>query len=443
MADKVRKAVCDGLIQVCFQGGYSHLVLGQLISKGGLSKKEAAFASVLLYGTLERRLTLDMIIDAYAKAGIHSLSPEILTVLRLSLYQILYLESIPDFSAVDEGVKLASAYRQSSAGALVNGLLRNVIRSRGNLFPKGFPTKEEYLAYRFSCPTWLIRQLTQEYGESAAKVILANSLGSPPLFIRVNPLKTDVDSLAARLRKKNIPVMVHKALPNCICLVDAGNIYDSQEFEEGLFHVQDLSSQICSLAVDAKPGDTVLDLCAAPGGKSFTMGQQMENRGKLYSLDLHPTKVNLIRSGAKRLGLTLLEAQPNDATVYNPALSQADCVLCDVPCSGFGIIRRKPEIKYKTPEQIQGLPPLQEKILEQAARYVKVGGRLVYSTCTLLPQENQQQTQAFLHRHREFVKAPVGEAVRGYCQGEDTSAMTLLTTEQSDGFYIQCFERKG
>lgn len=441
MADRVRKAVCDGLLQVTLHGGYSNLVLRQLLKREALAGKEAAFASALLYGSLERLLTLDKIIDAYARPGIARLSPQVVAVLRVSLYQLLYLESVPDYSAVHEGVELVRAYGQPQAAGLINGVLRSVIRSRGNLFPKGFATREEYLEYRFSCPYWIIDMLTQRYGEEEAKVILANSLGAPPLFVRVNPLKTDTQTLAGRFREKNIAVLVHTSLPNCICLMDAGNIYDSEEFKEGLFHVQDLSSQICSLAVEARPGDTVLDLCAAPGGKSFTMAQEMENQGALYSLDLYPAKVGLIREGAERLGLTAVRPGQNDALEENPSLPLADRVLCDAPCSGFGIIRRKPEIKYKTREQIASLPALQAKILDSASRYVKQGGRLVYSTCTLNPAENEEQAAAFLARHPDFAPAPLPDTIAPYKKSPEDTALTLLTNEHSDGFFLQAFTR--
>lgn len=441
MADRVRRAVCDGLMQVTLHGGYSNLVLSRLLKREELTGKEAAFASALLYGTLERLLTLDKIIDAYVRGGKKRLSPSTLMVLRVSIYQLLYMESVPDYSAVHEGVELIKSYGQPQAAGLVNGVLRSVIRSRGNLFPKGFATREEYLEYQFSCPAWIIDMLSRHYGEAEAKVILANSLGAVPLFIRVNPLKTDTQTLAKRLREKNIAVLVNTTLPNCICLMDAGNIYDSEEFKEGLFHVQDLSSQICSLAVEARPGDTVLDLCAAPGGKSFTMAQEMENRGTLYSLDLYPAKVGLIREGAERLGLSVVRPGENDALIENPNLPLADKVLCDAPCSGFGIIRRKPEIKYKTREQISALPDLQARILDSAARYVKRGGRLVYSTCTLNPRENEEQAEAFLARHPDFAKAPICDRIAPYKKTPEDSSLTLLTNEHSDGFFLQVFTR--
>lgn len=441
MADRVRRAVCDGLMQVTLHGGYSNLVLSRLLKREELTGKEAAFASALLYGTLERLLTLDKIIDAYVRGGKKRLSPSTLMVLRMSIYQLLYMESVPDYSAVHEGVELIKSYGQPQAAGLVNGVLRSVIRSRGNLFPKGFATREEYLEYQFSCPAWIIDMLSRRYGEAEAKVILANSLGAVPLFIRVNPLKTDTQTLAKRLREKNIAVLVNTTLPNCICLMDAGNIYDSEEFKEGLFHVQDLSSQICSLAVEARPGDTVLDLCAAPGGKSFTMAQEMENRGTLYSLDLYPAKVGLIREGAERLGLSVVRPGENDALIENPNLPLADKVLCDAPCSGFGIIRRKPEIKYKTREQISVLPDLQARILDSAARYVKRGGRLVYSTCTLNPRENEEQAEAFLARHPDFAKAPICDRIAPYKKTPEDSSLTLLTNEHSDGFFLQVFTR--
>lgn len=441
MADRVRRAVCDGLMQVTLHGGYSNLVLSRLLKREELTGKEAAFASALLYGTLERLLTLDKIIDAYVRGGKKRLSPSTLMVLRMSIYQLLYMESVPDYSAVHEGVELIKSYGQPQAAGLVNGVLRSVIRSRGNLFPKGFATKEEYLEHQFSCPAWIIDMLSRRYGEAEAKVILANSLGAVPLFIRVNPLKTDTQTLAKRLREKNIAVLVNTTLPNCICLMDAGNIYDSEEFKEGLFHVQDLSSQICSLAVEARPGETVLDLCAAPGGKSFTMAQEMENRGTLYSLDLYPAKVGLIREGAERLGLSVVRPGENDALIANPNLPLADKVLCDAPCSGFGIIRRKPEIKYKTREQISALPDLQARILDSAARYVKRGGRLVYSTCTLNPRENEEQAEAFLACHPDFAKAPICDRIAPYKKTPEDSSLTLLTNEHSDGFFLQVFTR--
>ena len=287
--------------------------------------------------------------------------------------------------------------RYTSASGFVNAVLRGFVRDGKQIPVPKDPALRRQVQY--CAPDWLIKQLSSEYGESVMDALLTDALGRPPVILRRNPLAGDASAFLRAMGE--IPVEKHSLLPDCY-RVQGGDVTRTDAFVQGMFHVQDLASQLCCLALDPQPGDTVLDLCAAPGGKSFTLAELMEDRGQLYAFDLHTNRVKLIAQGAQRLHLQCVHAQTGDASIHNPELPQADRVLCDVPCSGLGVIRRKPEIKYKDPAAFTGLPPVQAKILENAAHYVKPGGYLVYSTCTLSRAENDGVVDGFLQQHPEF-----------------------------------------
>lgn len=437
MADP-RLTVVKMLMKMESSEAYSNLLLDHAFNEAELSDRDKAFAAALFYGVLERRLTLDHVIRTNSKIAFEKLDKAAVQILRTGLYQLLYMPSVPESAAVNESVKMCKKLKCFSAQGFVNGMLRSFIRSGKKISYLGI-SPEKRLSVEYSCPEWLTEKFISEYGMDFAVRALKASVGKPPVYARVNVLRTTTDKVIAELAKQRIKAAPYPGLVNCIRLEKAGDIEKCAPFRQGLFHVQDISSQLCCLTLRPVVNETVLDVCAAPGGKSFTLAELMGNNGKLYSMDLHDMRVGLIEDGAARLGIKIITAMQNDASKFNGALPQADRVLCDVPCSGFGVIRRKPEIKYKPPEEFAGLPEIQYQILETSARYVKSGGTLVYSTCTLSRAENDDVADRFAASHPEFmpivqpvpISAP-GDYKRTYCPDENGG----------DGFFTASFRRK-
>ena len=435
-----RQMVAKTLLQVDSEGAYSNLVLNEQLKRAALSPEDTLFASRLFYGTLERKLTLDHIIGTYSKKPVRKLTPEVVQILRLSLYQLAFMDNVPDSAAVNEGVKLTRTMKVASASGFVNAVLRAFLRDGKKLPPvKGGKLRELEVAY--SCPEWIVRALCKSYGEKAAELFLARSLERPALYARVNTQKCTVPQCAEQLEQQGVQVRVDPDLPGCIALSHTASIERLDAFQQGLLHIQDKSSQLCAAALDAKPGERVLDCCAAPGSKSFTVAEWMEDSGEIVSCDIFEEKIKKIREGAKRLNLSSIRAMLQDATAYREDFGLFDRVLCDAPCSGIGIIGRKPEIKYKDQKELLDLPAVQAKILDQVSRYVKQGGRLIYSTCTLLQQENAAVVEQFLHSHPEFVPCPLPEQVLQALHREDGWQITLLGEEDTDGFFIASMQR--
>ena len=436
--DLARITAAQGLMKMERDAGYSNLVLDELLRTQKLDSRQAAFASALFYGVLERKYTLQAVLQGYLRRPIARLAPAARQALYLGVYQMLYLDSVPDAAAVDESVKLVKYFKQIHAAGLVNAVLRAFLRD-GKPLPAATGAAETDWAVQYSCPQWLVKLWRQAYGDDCTKQLLANSLGRPATYLRVNTLRTDDASLLQALADGGIACQLEPIPPHCIAVEKFSAITAHPAFQSGAFHIQDRASQICAAVLQPQPGQRVADFCAAPGGKSFTMAQLMENTGSLYSFDLHPHRVALIAQGAKRLGITNLTAQVHDGCQYNPQLGFFDRILCDVPCSGLGVIRRKPEIKYKDPDSFADLPQLQYRILTASARYLKPGGRLVYSTCTLNPAENQQVVTRFLQEHPQFAGCRLPDFL-----ATDSFEKTFFGREyDTDGFYLALLERIG
>lgn len=437
MAD-ARFTVLNLLLKMEDSGSYSNILLNSVLGEQDLSERDRAFAAALFYGVTERKMTLDFIISQNSRIPLSKIQPEALHILRMGIYQLMYMPSVPDSAAVNESVKLCKRMRLFGAQGFVNGLLRGFVRN-GKVVDYGGMDTVKRLSTEFSCPEWIARKFSEEYGEEKAVRALSASLGAPPLFARVNTTKTDEDELVALLKKEGVKATVYGGLPACIRLENAGDIERLDTFKAGLFHIQDISSQLCCLTLRPILNETVLDICAAPGGKTFTMAELMGNRGKVISMDLYEQRVGLISSGAERLGLGIVDARVNNATRFSEDLPAADRVLCDVPCSGLGVIRRKPEIKYKDEHEFDELPVLQKRILEVSAQYVKVGGTLVYSTCTLSRAENDDVVRAFAAEHTEF--SPIVQPVP--FEGAENSYMRTYFPDENggDGFFTASFRR--
>lgn len=424
--DKARLLAVKALIKVD-RGGYSQLTLDAALSKARLSARDAAFASALFYGVIERRLTLDHCIAKYAR---HALSDTVANVLRMAFYQLMYLDSVPNHAAVDEAVSMTKNLGQRAASGMVNGILRSFLRD-GCKIPAVKGSTAEKLAVEYSCSQELAELFIKWHGEEKAKEILADSIGKPPIYVRVNTLKTTADELIEHMKEKT-DIKGTKLLDGN-CLEMSGDIAHSVSHKLGFLHIQDICSQQAALLLEAKPKESVLDVCAAPGSKSFVMAQQMNNEGNILACDVLENRLSLIEHGAKRLGISIIETKQNDAAVFNEAMGEFDRILCDVPCSGLGVLRRKPEIKYRSADELEGLPELQYKILETSAKYLKVGGVLVYSTCTVNPEENENVIKRFIDGNSDFSPFPF--------EGEDWFKTNFPTPNGGDGFFISRIRR--
>lgn len=397
------------------RGAWSDGTLKSAIRSSGLSGRDSALCSRICYGVQQNQMLLDFWISCYSRVPVEKLESAVHTALRMGMYQVALMDRIPDRAAVSESVELVKRYSKNpNSSKLTNGILRAFCRKEGE-WPH--PTS---LAVQYSHPQWLVDLFTAELGEGNVEALLEADNSQPPTTIQVNTLRTTPEQLAAALRERGITVHFHPWLEGCLELTGTGNLEELPQFQSGDFMVQDAAAKLAALAADPRPGDAVLDVCAAPGGKSFGAAMAMENRGSILSCDIQQKKVDLIRSGAQRLGISILEAEVrNGKAFYEDCKDRFDLVIADVPCSGLGIIRKKPDIRYKNPETLEGLPTIQRDILNNVARYVKPGGCLLYSTCTVLSRENQQVVQEFLSRNPEFsleafeLPRPVGKVEAG------------------------------
>lgn len=426
---KPREFVLRLLLKLEENDSYSNILLDKELSKADFAEQEKSFITALFYGVTERRITLDYYIGKLSKVRLKKMDTDILYILRMGIYQILYMDSVPDSAAVNESVKLARKIKKSRLTGFVNGILRSFTRKRNSIkLPSDNISRMSVL---YSCPEWLAEKLINEYGEENAIDFLKNSLKASEVFLRTNTTKTDSESLVSRISEENITAKICDYDKNAV--VVHGGVFNTQAYKEGLFHAQDYSSQYAVKILDPKPGERVLDICSAPGGKAFTAAELMQNKGELIACDLYEQRVGLIKSGADRLELDIIDARVNDALKLNSSLGEFDRVLCDVPCSGLGVIKRKPEIKYKKKEELDELPEIQIKILENTAGYVKQGGRLVYSTCTLNKSENEEVVLKFLEQNKSF-------SPDGVFNGDFTK--TVFPKDfGSDGFFISVLKR--
>ncbi len=381
-------------------GAWSARVLDRLLQEGDLDEREAALAAQLSLGTLQNQRYLDHYIDLYCRAG--KLEPKLRDLLRLGAYQLLFLDKIPAHAAVDESVALCRRLGLSRAAGLVNAILRRLSENRGSLPEIPGKGTADYLAIRYSQANWLAEELVRQRGYEFTEAFFSACQQPSRTDIQLNTLKTTRDDYLSMLARTGTEAELPPFPDHCLAL-RGGKISMLPGYEEGLFFVQDRAAAMAVEIARPRPGMKVLDACAAPGGKSFAAAIRMENRGKLISCDLHEKKLPLIRSGAERLGLSIIEVMAQNASVRNPGFVGAfDLVIADLPCSGFGVMRKKPEIRTKSQEETQRLPAVQHAILDNLSAYVAPGGTLLYATCTVLRQENEEQIERFLREHPDF-----------------------------------------
>lgn len=441
-----RKIALEILLRIEKDGSYSNLLLDSRIKEGNLTGKDTAFLTTLVYGVLENLICLDFFISHFAKRSAAKIQPEVHGILRLGVYQLVFLDRVPASAAVGESVELTKVCKVAYASGFVNAVLRQVAQNLDNLpYPDKKSDLRRYLHIRYSCPKWLLDKWVDEYGLQTAESILEGLDLRHKAVLRVNTLKTTAQELAAILESDGIMTAVPDYLKDALEADRLPDLRHNKAFNDGLFIVQNSASQFCCVAAEAKPGDVVLDMCAAPGGKSFTLAFIMQNRGLISALELYENRLGLIKEGAKRLGIDIIKAAQNDASQHNDTLEPADVVLCDVPCSGLGVIGRKPEIRYKNPSEFDDLPDLQYAILCEGGGHVKPDGRLVYSTCTLSRAENDEVVLRFLEAHAEF--SPVRPAalqslIRDDDVGQGGAGVTLFPhITHSDGFFIAVMKK--
>ena len=430
-----RKTALRVLISCRANGAWADAALKAQISRDCLSGPDAALCSRIVYGVMQHQMLLDFYIGAYCSQKPDHLQPPLLEILRIGAYQILFLDKIPDSAAVNTSVELAKLSKRGQASGLVNAVLRKISQNKESLPPIPDRDEVQHLSIQYSHPKWLTKRMVNLLGREEAERFLASNNQIAPLTIQVNPLKTTTENLMEELRQAGIEVRPQGWVPDCLELSGTGDLTALPAFREGKFLVQDPAARLVSLIAGIRPGQKVLDVCAAPGGKSLSAAFAMAGQGSIVACDLHENKLKRIQESADRLGVDIIATQAADGREFRKEWESAfDVVLVDAPCSGLGIIRKKPDTRYKKADDLFTLPVIQSAILDNAARYVLPGGTLVYSTCTILPEENEQVTQAFLAEHTDFtldsfeLPQPVGKT--------DGSLTLWPQRHDTDGFYI-------
>lgn len=428
----VRKMALSILARWEAGDAYINLAIGRAAE--ALPDAERRYLTALLYGTVERKLTLDYAIGVLARRS--DVSPAARLILECGLYELFYLHT-PPHAAVNAWVDLAHSRGERG---FINGVLRAACRMEAPPLPPREKNEMRYLSLRYSVPTETVRRLAAVLCEET-EAFLAATEREPTMTLRVNTCRISRDAFLAALREQGIDAAPTAFAPDGVRLAATCPPRSLIGFDEGWFFVQDEASQIATEALGAEPGETILDLCACPGGKSFGSAIRMHDTGRVLACDLHASKLSLIESGAARLGLCSVSTAAQDATVADPArFASADRVLCDVPCSGLGVLSGKPDLRYKDPRVADALPSLQSAILANAAAYVRDGGVLFYSTCTVNPQENEAITDAFLSVHPDFSHEDFAVGALASSHGR----LTLYPHRHgTDGFYMAKFRRRG
>jgi len=439
-----RELALEALTAIDQEGAYSNLALNDILQRYRPEPREAALATELVYGTIQRRNTIDTVLNRHIAKGLPKLQPWVRSLFRLSAYQLFYLDRIPPHAAVNEAVTIAKRRGHQGVSGLVNAVLRKLAAHPGAPeAPEGL-NEVDRIAFIHSHPSWLVREWAAMFGAEKAEAIAKANNEPPKVSIRTNRLKLNREELIARLADDGIEAVPSEVSIDGVILTSGGNAAHSEAYEAGLCTVQDESSMLVAAFADPKPGMRVLDCCAAPGGKTTHLAELMGDRGEIIACDIHPHKREFIEKNAKRLGHTSVQAITADAAKLHERFDAEsfDLILLDAPCSGFGVVRRKPDIKWsKTPEDIHAIAELQQTLLESVHRLLKRGGTLVYSTCTLAEAENGEQTARFLAEHPEFsFDAAAGGAVPGkVLERCSAGAGQLLITPAdfgSDGFYM-------
>lgn len=426
------KVICD----IETNKNYSNISINKHFKTINLNNSERGFATELIYGVVENKYYIDYIINKLSKIKVKKMSTFVKTILRMGTYQILFLDSISDYAAVDESVKLAKKYDKKSSG-FVNAILRNEIRNKETIMNIDDKDEVKYLSTKYSYNPWMVKNWIGKFGSDFTRELLEENSKKPCIYIRVNTLKTTRDKLIEKLEAMEIECKKVGIIEEAIEVKNLKNIENNELFLDGLFTIQDISSMIVGKTIDPKENSMVLDVCSAPGGKTTHIATLMNNTGKVVARDVFKHKIKLIESTVNRLGLKNVIAQEFDAMKFDTeSVDKFDYVLTDVPCSGLGIVRRKPEIKFKEQDELKGLPSIQGKILENASKYVKVGGTLVYSTCTIQDEENIDVVMAFLKENENFKLEPI-DSIEVDLEDQKSGVLKIYPNIHGmDGFFI-------
>jgi 16S rRNA (cytosine967-C5)-methyltransferase len=446
--DLAREAALKILYEVNEKGAYSNIALNKCFSAKELNELDRAFATELVYGTVKWRLTLDYAISSYSDIKLKKMSPWILNILRLGFYQILFLSRVPVSAVCNTSVQLAGRYGHKASAGFVNAVLRKAAQKGGayELPPRG-KDPAEYLSIKYSYPRWLAEKFISLFGEEFAESLLEAGNGTPELTVRTNTLKVTQAELLEKLTAEGVEAVPGKFAKEAVILKNQGSVAALSSFKEGFFQVQDESSMLPAAVLDPKPGEKVLDACSAPGGKATHMAQLMGNTGKIVARDIHEHKIKLIEDAAKRLGIGILQCELQDAARLESMDEGAfDRVLLDAPCTGLGIIRRKPDIKWaRETMDVESITALQKSLLQTVSRSVKPGGVMVYSTCTILPDENESIVKDFLERNQEFEADDIvpflPDGLAAHAKG--CMLQTYPNRDGIDGFFMARLRRKG
>lgn len=402
-----RELALEVLTKVEKTNAYSNIQLNQSILKSNLTKLDINFATEIIYGTIQRLNTIDWVINRFLKSNIKDLEIWVKNLLRLSVYQIMYLDRVPSHAIVNEAVELAKKHGHKGISSMVNGVLRNIIRNKDNLLTIDNLNEDDRISLELSHPKWIVKRFIDDYGLSEAKEICSGNNVAPYNSIRVNTLKISRQGMLDLLKKtfpENANINPSPLSTQGIRIKGEGNLASTKWYKDGYFTVQDESSMLVVDVLDPKPNMTVLDATAAPGGKTTQIAERMQNKGRIIASDIHKHKIKLIDEHQKRLGINIIETVVIDARKLSEKYEKIfDCILLDVPCSGLGVIRRKPELKWTKSElDIVNLTKLQENILTNASSLLRSGGVLVYSTCTMTMEENQNMINEFLNKNHDF-----------------------------------------
>lgn len=441
MIDKAREIALKTLVKIEKEEGYSNIVLNQVIkeNKKILTEKDISLISEIVYGVISYKITLDEIIKKYSSIKLKKISIWILNVLRMGIYQIIFLDKIPKSAAVNESVNLAKRYGHKASSNFVNAILRKVDKKD---FEELFNIKDdvERISKTTSMPEWIIKELAKNTNYEDIEEICKNLNKRPKINIRINRLKTNIVEVKEELKKENIIYnTISEDEEDFLELEKIKDIENNKLFKNGFFTIQDISAGMTAKILSPKPNELVLDACAAPGGKTTYMAELMNNKGKIIAGDIYEHRLNLIQQNAKRLGISIIETKILDATKYYKEYeAKFDKILLDVPCLGIGVIKRKPDIKWqRKPEDLQEICKIQKIILENCSKYLKTGGELVYSTCSILEEENENIIKEFVKKNQNFEIKKVKNTIKifeNFIKKE--GYISIKPTEKNDGFFI-------
>ncbi len=433
MIDKTRELALKVLYKIDKEEAYSNIELNEQIKQNrkNLTEKDIGLISEIVYGVTTWRLTLDEIIKKYSKIKIKKISPWILNILRMGIYQIIFLDKIPKSAAVNESVNLAKRYGHASSSNFVNAILRKIEKTDYEEFFQ-IGDDIERISKITSMPKWIVEELMKNNEIKKVEEICKNSNIKPKITIRVNSLKINKQELIKKLKEKGIECNEpQEKVDDFLILEKIKNIENIDEFKKGYFTIQDISAGQTARILNPQPGESVLDACSAPGGKTTYMAELMKNKGKIEAWDIHEHRTKLVEQNAQRLGINIIETKVKDASLYDESFKEKfDKILLDVPCLGIGVIKRKPDIKWKRkPEDVKNITEIQKKILDNCSKYLKKNGVMVYSTCSILEKENKDVIDEFLKENNEFYIEP-------------NEVRDILPNEEKDGFFICKIYRK-